>query len=497
MIHDLTPEGTFSIVKQDDTTQGWFPGFPYAHPDPTLPAVVFNTQLEKFQDKRVRWALALMLDAQAMSLASYRGAATFSALQVPPTGLHPDDYHEPMQDWQMAYTIEAGGKTFQPYDPEITLRIAETVRRQFDGVPEDEEAIRRSFGYGWWAQNLEAATLLLEDAGFEKRGDAWYMPNGERFAVELGYSAEGVMSRLGSIIVQQWIQAGVHATSRTDPQMWDQMFNGDFETHIGWSVETRGGHPDLSFFLDSWHSEFVAEPGARQSARNWQRWSHPELDRIIKEMGLVSGYVGGAVDRVLMVVNDVFVTLPLLPVLLVFYFVLGDSLNTIDLALLMACLGWPFDARLIRSIALGLRHREFTRHAAFSGMSPLKIMFEEHLPYVMPVVFATAMANMLWAIGVEVTLAVLGFTNINLATVGTTILLGQQPLGHGGGHLVVDRHPGGAGRGPVHRPPVQASARATSAACSGMLKVPSRLLRYSLLGLWPPARNRSTQPSLS
>ena len=62
MIHDLTPEATFSIVKQDETTQGWFPGFPYAHPDPTLPAVVFNTQREKFQDKRVRWALALMLD---------------------------------------------------------------------------------------------------------------------------------------------------------------------------------------------------------------------------------------------------------------------------------------------------------------------------------------------------------------------------------------------------------------------------------------------------
>ena len=145
-----------------------------------------------------------------------------------------------MQDWLEAFTIEAGGKTFQPYDPEITLRIAETVRRQFDGVPEDARAIRRSFGYGWWAQNLEAATLLLEDAGFEKQGDHWYMPNGERFSVELGYSAEGVLSRLGSIIVQQWIQAGVDATSRTDPQFWDQMFMGEFDTQIGWSVETWG-----------------------------------------------------------------------------------------------------------------------------------------------------------------------------------------------------------------------------------------------------------------
>lgn len=146
------------------------------------------------------------------------------------------------------------------------------------------------------------------------------------------------------------------------------------------------------------------------------------LSRVISiTVGLLSGYMGGAVDRVLMIINDIFVTLPVLPILLLFYFVVGNNLSTLNLAILMACLGWPFDARLIRSIALGLRHREFTRHAIFSGMSPMKIMFEEHLPYVMPIVFATTMANIIWSIGVEVTLAILGFTNINIPTVGTTI----------------------------------------------------------------------------
>lgn len=146
------------------------------------------------------------------------------------------------------------------------------------------------------------------------------------------------------------------------------------------------------------------------------------LSRVISiTVGLLSGYMGGVVDRVLMIINDIFVTLPVLPILLLFYFVVGNNLSTLNLAILMACLGWPFDARLIRSIALGLRHREFTRHAIFSGMSPLKIMFEEHLPYVMPIVFATTMANIIWSIGVEVTLAILGFTNINIPTVGTTI----------------------------------------------------------------------------
>jgi peptide/nickel transport system permease protein len=146
------------------------------------------------------------------------------------------------------------------------------------------------------------------------------------------------------------------------------------------------------------------------------------LSRIISIIvGLAAGYLGGWVDRVLMFATDIFVAIPIFPILILFYFVLRTNANGLSLALLMACFGWPFDARLIRSVSLGLRHREFTRQAVFAGMSPFKIMFEEHLPYVMPIIFSTAMANMIWAIGLEVTLAVLGFTNLNIPTVGTTL----------------------------------------------------------------------------
>jgi peptide/nickel transport system permease protein len=146
------------------------------------------------------------------------------------------------------------------------------------------------------------------------------------------------------------------------------------------------------------------------------------LSRIISiAVGLTAGYLGGWVDRVLMFVNDIFVAIPLFPILILFYLVMKTGSNSFVLALLMACFGWPFDARLIRSVALGLRHREFTRQAVFAGMSPLRIMWEEHLPYVMPIIFATTMANLIWSIGLEVTLAVLGFTNINIPTVGTTL----------------------------------------------------------------------------
>ena len=138
-------------------------------------------------------------------------------------------------------------------------------------------------------------------------------------------------------------------------------------------------------------------------------------------VGLAAGYLGGWTDRILMFVNDIFVAIPIFPILILFYFVMKSNMNSLELALLMACFGWPYDARLIRSVALGLRFREFTRQAAFAGMSPLRIMLGEHLPHVMPIIFATFMANMIWSIGFEVTLAVLGFTNLNVPTVGTTL----------------------------------------------------------------------------
>nr|WP_295883978.1 ABC transporter substrate-binding protein [uncultured Devosia sp.] len=285
MVHDLTPEGTFSVVQQDPLIQGWFPGFPYAHPDPTLVMAIPNHQNPKFQDKRVRWALALMLDARAMSMASYRGAATLSAISVPPTGTHPRDYHGPLQQFLTDYEIDTGTSKVKPYDPTIGIQIADMVRPQFgDAVPTDETAIRNAFGYGWWKQNVEAAGELLTAAGFTKNGNQWMMPDGQPFAFQVMVPAEGVVNRLGVIIAQTWAQNGIQATAQVDSDTWGRQRVGDYEVNIAWAVETWGGHPDLSFFLDSYHSAYVAEPGASQPDRNWMRWKDPRLDEIIEKI---------------------------------------------------------------------------------------------------------------------------------------------------------------------------------------------------------------------
>ncbi|KGM33504.1 ABC transporter permease [Inquilinus limosus] len=151
------------------------------------------------------------------------------------------------------------------------------------------------------------------------------------------------------------------------------------------------------------------------------------LSRLIALLvGLIAGYKGGWVDRVLMSINDTFVVVPLFPILVLFYFIMRDAMSWAMLALVTAALGWAYDARLIRAMAMSLRTREFTHQAYFSGASTGRILVQEHLPFVLPIVFSTTMNNINWSIGIEVTLSVLGFTDINTPTIGGMIYWANQ-----------------------------------------------------------------------
>ncbi|HEX6035625.1 MAG TPA: ABC transporter substrate-binding protein, partial [Anaerolineales bacterium] len=71
VIHDITPEGRITLAKNNPTSSGWFKSFPWAHPDPTLPAVIYNNEKPGLDKKEVRWALTLAIDIAQVALASY------------------------------------------------------------------------------------------------------------------------------------------------------------------------------------------------------------------------------------------------------------------------------------------------------------------------------------------------------------------------------------------------------------------------------------------
>jgi peptide/nickel transport system permease protein len=138
-------------------------------------------------------------------------------------------------------------------------------------------------------------------------------------------------------------------------------------------------------------------------------------------VGLIAGYRGGALDKILMAVNDAFVVMPILPIMILLSFLIRGNVSVTLLALMLGFFGWPWDARLIRAQVLSLKERSFTRTAIYSGTRTIRITLTEHLPFVLPVVFATTINNMIWSIGMEVTLGILGLSDVANPSLGATI----------------------------------------------------------------------------
>lgn len=146
------------------------------------------------------------------------------------------------------------------------------------------------------------------------------------------------------------------------------------------------------------------------------------ISRIIAlTVGMVSGYSGGMVDRVLMFINDGFIVLPLLLILILLALLLQENLSLPVMALLFGVMGWALDARFIRSQVLSLREREFTYTAILTGVPKLRMIMNEYLLFVVPLTMATLIGNMAWVTGMEVTLAYLGLTDITIPTLGTML----------------------------------------------------------------------------
>lgn len=138
-------------------------------------------------------------------------------------------------------------------------------------------------------------------------------------------------------------------------------------------------------------------------------------------VGMIAGYLGGSSDRALMFVSDSLLVIPLFLMIVMLAMLIRDSMSVVSLGLLLAIFGWPWDARLIRSQVLSLREREFTKTAVLSGASTMRLVLNEYMPYSTPLIFSTLINNMAWAIGLEITLAILGLLDVSMPTLGTML----------------------------------------------------------------------------
>lgn len=138
-------------------------------------------------------------------------------------------------------------------------------------------------------------------------------------------------------------------------------------------------------------------------------------------VGMVAGYTGGSTDRVLMFISDGLLVIPIFLIFVMLAMLVREYMNLVVLGLMLSLLSWPWDARLIRSMILSLREREFTKTAILSGTGTVKLVLNEYMPFTMPLIFSTLINNIAFAIGLEITLAFLGLVNLNNPTLGTML----------------------------------------------------------------------------
>jgi peptide/nickel transport system permease protein len=128
-------------------------------------------------------------------------------------------------------------------------------------------------------------------------------------------------------------------------------------------------------------------------------------------LGLISGYLGGIVDSVLMRVTDGLLALPSLILAIALAAVLGASLTNAMIAIGFATA--PIFMRLTRGQVLVVRGEQYVDAVRTMGFSGMRIIARHILPNILPVLLVQATLSMAGAIIAEAGLSFLG--------------LGQQP----------------------------------------------------------------------
>lgn len=142
-------------------------------------------------------------------------------------------------------------------------------------------------------------------------------------------------------------------------------------------------------------------------------------------LGMVSGYMGGTVDRVLSSIVDSFIVIPRLPLLILIAAIMRGQMTIIALGILIGVLDWAYPSKRYRAQIFSLREHDFTHTAIFAGMNTWKIVIHEYLPFIIPFLLADVVSGFLFAIGIEVTLSILGLSDTETQTIGSMIYWGN------------------------------------------------------------------------
>ena len=132
-------------------------------------------------------------------------------------------------------------------------------------------------------------------------------------------------------------------------------------------------------------------------------------------VGALSGYYGGWLDNVLMRITDTFLTFPTIFVLIILSSLLRElpfpllKNSVMVVIVIIAALSWMWPARLVRSLFITLREREFVTATRALGGGDAGIIIRHILPNCLGPILVSGTLQMAYAIITESGLSYLGF----------------------------------------------------------------------------------------
>lgn len=123
-------------------------------------------------------------------------------------------------------------------------------------------------------------------------------------------------------------------------------------------------------------------------------------------IGLLSAYLGGRTDAVLMRIVDMQLSFPAVLIALMLVALLGTGIEKVTIAIV--AVQWARYARTVRGAAMVEREREYVEAARCLAYGPPRIMFRHILPNCMAPLSILATVEVASAISIEATLSFLG-----------------------------------------------------------------------------------------
>jgi peptide/nickel transport system permease protein len=126
-------------------------------------------------------------------------------------------------------------------------------------------------------------------------------------------------------------------------------------------------------------------------------------------LGLLSGYVGGLVDDVIMFITNLFTVIPSIVLLILISFSIGqDKRGPVTIAVVIGFTSWVWTTRAVRAQVISLRNRDHVNLSKISGHSIVYIILADILPYIASYVVMAFILQISSAILIEAGLSILG-----------------------------------------------------------------------------------------